>query len=457
MALLRSILFPVLFSLVCNGLSANYTLVWNDEFNYTGLPDSSKWGYDVGGTGWGNNELQYYTSGRLENARAGDGHLTIEARKEIWGTSQYTSARLVTRNKADWTYGRFEIRAKLPFGRGTWPALWMLPTDWAYGGWPYSGEIDIMEHVGYEMNRIHSTVHTLSFNGGNGTQVGNSILAESVNTTFHEYALEWRPNRIDGYVDGQIYFTYSNEGTGFSGWPFDKRFHLIMNIAIGGNWGGVQGVDNTIFPQQMVIDYVRAYSIDDYTYSPSQPVPGKIEVESFSDHFGIRLEETSDTGGGVNAGYLSHGDWMEYKLEVPATGIYSIDLRGASPLGTAKVTVKANGRQFTSSNLTRTYGWQTWTTTRAGEILLRKGENLLRVTIDSPTQEDLNINWFDIQLVQADPDSGFGALEPYPMQGDWVDSGSYLGWVNVAHYPWAYLEKIKKYAYMAGQWVYIPR
>ena len=438
-------------------VQANYTLVWSDEFNYTGLPDSTNWGYDVGGNGWGNEERQYYTLNRLENARVGDGVLTIEARKEFWGTSQYTSARLVSRGKGDWTYGRFEIRAKLPFGRGTWPALWLLPTDWAYGAWPSSGEIDIMEHVGYDMDNVHGTIHTLSYNSLNGNQISSSIHVDNVDTTFHEYALEWRPNRIDAFIDGQIYFTFSNEGAGYSVWPFNKRFHLIMNIAVGGIHGAVQGVDDSIFPQTMAVDYVRVYSIDDYNYSPSQSIPARIEAESFSDQFGIRLEETLDAGGGVNAGYLGHNDWMEYNLDVPTTGIYSIDLRGASPTGRAKVVIDANDQQLKSGAVTATYGWQTWATMRIGEIFLPKGENTLRVTIDSPIQDDLNINWLDIQLVQADPNAGLGVFEDYPMTGDWVDSGNYLGWVNVAHYPWVYVDRISKYVYMDGQWMYVPR
>ena len=203
-------------------------LVWSDEFEYTGLPDDTKWSYDVGGHGWGNNELQYYTEARSENVRVENGVLTIEARKENFEGSGYTSTRLVSRNKGDWKYGRFEIRAKLPRGRGTWPAVWMLPTDWLYGGWPASGEIDIMEHVGYDMNRVHGTIHTAAFNHTKGTQVGKSILASNVDTEFHVYAMEWWPNRIEMYLDGEHYFTFPNNGSGFAAWPFDQRFHLLV-------------------------------------------------------------------------------------------------------------------------------------------------------------------------------------------------------------------------------------
>lgn len=235
-----------------------WELKWSDEFISAGLPDNTKWGYDVGGSGWGNNELQYYTDSRLENARVENGNLIIEARKEAYGGKNYTSARLVSRNKGDWKYGRIEVKAKLPGGRGTWPAIWMLPTDWVYGAWPASGEIDIMEYVGYDPGIVHGTVHTEAYNHSIGTQVGASYSVPNAETAFHVYAIEWDESKIDFFVDGNKYFTFNNQGT-WQKWPFDQRFHLILNIAIGGNWGGVQGVDDNIFPVKMEIDYVRVY------------------------------------------------------------------------------------------------------------------------------------------------------------------------------------------------------
>lgn len=233
-------------------------LVWADEFDYEGKPDSRKWGYDTGGSGWGNNEEQYYTS-KQENACVENGFLTIKAIKEQFQGSNYTSARLITKNKGDWKYGRFEIRAKLPRGRGTWPAIWMLPTDWEYGGWPSSGEIDIMEHVGYDMNNIHGTVHTSAYNHLKGTQKGGNKKLNEVADEFHVYSIEWGEKQIDFFIDGLKYFTFYKDNDDYRNWPFDKRFHLILNIAIGGNWGGAQGIDNSIFPTEMVVDYVRVY------------------------------------------------------------------------------------------------------------------------------------------------------------------------------------------------------
>jgi beta-glucanase (GH16 family) len=242
----------------------SYELVWSDEFDYRGLPDSSKWTYDVGDgcpdiCGWGNNELQFYTENRLKNARVENGNLVIEAHKESFGKREYTSARLLTRNRDAWKYGRFEIRAKLPSGTGTWPAIWMLPEAWAYGGWPESGEIDIMEHVGYEPERVYATIHTEAYNHVQGTQDTDTLRVPDAEQEFHVYSLEWTPEHITWRVDGKKYSTFKNKHATYKEWPFDQPFHLIMNIAVGGNWGGSQGVDDSIWPQQLVIDYVRVY------------------------------------------------------------------------------------------------------------------------------------------------------------------------------------------------------
>ncbi|HHX12610.1 MAG TPA: glycoside hydrolase family 16 protein [Clostridiales bacterium] len=238
-----------------------YDLVWSDEFDYEGLPDDSKWNYDVGGHGWGNNELQYYT--KEENAIVKDGKLIIEARKEDKEGKEYTSARLISKDKGDWLYGKFEISAKLPSGLGTWPAIWMLPTDWVYGGWPASGEIDIMEHVGYNQNTIHASTHSEAYYHSIGTQKTATKYVDGVSDDFHVYAVEWLPDKVHGYIDGELYFTFdpqqNKSTTTYKEWPFDQRFHLLINIAVGGNWGAAQGFDDSIYPVQMEVDYVRVY------------------------------------------------------------------------------------------------------------------------------------------------------------------------------------------------------
>jgi beta-glucanase (GH16 family) len=241
-----------------------WRLVWSDEFNHNGLPDAKKWDYDVGGHGWGNKELQFYTARRKENARVENGRLIIEARREKWEGSDYTSARVVSRGKGDWTYGRFEVRAKLPSGRGTWPAIWMLPTLQSYGGWPNSGEIDIMEHVGFDPDLVHASIHSRAYHHSINTQKTASIKVQTSRSAFNVYAVEWTPEEIRGYVNQQHFFTFRNErltnsAADYRQWPFDKPFHLLLNLAVGGTWGGQQGVDETIWPQRMEVDYVRVY------------------------------------------------------------------------------------------------------------------------------------------------------------------------------------------------------
>lgn len=233
---------------------------WSDEFDYTGLPDAAKWGYDLGGSGWGNHELEYYTND-LSNAKVEGGNLVISAKKETVGGMNYSSARLASRNKGDFLYGRIEVRAKLPGGKGTWPAIWMLPTDWAYGNWPKSGEIDIMEHVGYDPGNVHFSIHTESYNHSIGTQKTSTLLIPTAITAFHKYRVDWTPYAVRGYFDDQLVFTFVNEGKGYATWPFDKRFHVLLNVAVGGDWGGAQGVDDSVFPQSMMIDYVRVYKM----------------------------------------------------------------------------------------------------------------------------------------------------------------------------------------------------
>jgi beta-glucanase (GH16 family) len=236
---------------------AGWTLAWSDEFDAPGLPDPSKWDYEEGFVR--NQELQAYMRARRENARVENGALVIEARRESAGGGRYTSASLVTRGRQTFTYGRVEVRAKLPRGRGLWPAIWMLGADIDTVGWPRCGEIDIMEHVGFEPGRVHGTVHTEAYNHVKGTQRGAHADVGDLYDTFHVYAVEWRPERIDFLVDGRTYFSFAKEPGGIAVWPFDRDHYLILNVAVGGAWGGQQGVDDAAFPQRMTVDYVRVY------------------------------------------------------------------------------------------------------------------------------------------------------------------------------------------------------
>ncbi len=240
-----------------------YELVWNDEFDGTHIA-TVRWEHEVNGWGGGNNELQYYTD-RSENSYVENGLLYIVAKKEEYtgpdGTRQYTSARMRTMNKGDWQYGRFDIRAKMPIGQGIWPAIWMLPTDWKYGGWAASGEIDIMEFLGHEPNKVYGTLHyggTPPDNVHSGTSY--TLPNGTFSAGFHLFTLEWDTTEFRWYVDGDLYQTQKEWYTANQMYPapFNQRFHLLLNVAVGGNWPGNPD-DTTVFPQMMVVDYVRVF------------------------------------------------------------------------------------------------------------------------------------------------------------------------------------------------------
>lgn len=228
-------------------------LVWEDDFNTNGAPDAAKWAYDIGtgNNGWGNGEAQYYTN-RADNVKVENGNLVITAKKENHMGSNYTSARIKTQGLYEFTYGRVEIRAKLPQGGGTWPALWMLGANFPTVGWPACGEIDIMEHKGNEANKIYGTVHYANGSGG-VTSTGKTTMATNVSSEFHLYTIEWKPNEILVAVDNEVYFTFPNN----SALPFDHDFFLIFNVAMGGTFGG--NIDAGFTQSTMEVDYVKVY------------------------------------------------------------------------------------------------------------------------------------------------------------------------------------------------------
>ena len=252
-------------------LSANRKLVWSDEFNYTGLPDQKKWNYEVGFIR--NNEEQYYTKARKENVRVENGSLIIEGRKEKYRNAKYnpfsdkwqvkdefakyTSGSINTRGKASWKYGYIEIRAKIPTGQGSWPAIWMMGIEkW----WPACGEIDIMENIGKEPDIIHATVHWKSLATGKHKMSGGWVKAPKVYEGFHVYSVDWNKDRIIFYIDGKKYFSYTiTDDAGGAGEnnAFRKPFYLLLNLALGGNWPGK--LNPQILPLKYYIDYVRIY------------------------------------------------------------------------------------------------------------------------------------------------------------------------------------------------------
>lgn len=232
-------------------VTVTMSLVWSDEFNTAGAPDPSKWGYDLGAGGWGNAESQYYTS-RPENAVVQGGVLKITAIKENFSGSAYTSARLLTKDKFSFKYGKVEARAKLPAGVGTWPAIWMLGKNINTVGWPDCGEIDIMEHRGSELNKIFGTLHYPGHSGGNAN--GSTKIISNATTEFHKYSMEWSAATIRIYVDDQLFHTFANS----SSVPFNQEFFLIVNVAMGGTFGG--SIDPAFTNASMEIDYIRVYN-----------------------------------------------------------------------------------------------------------------------------------------------------------------------------------------------------
>lgn len=237
-------------------------LVFHDEFDGEGLPDKTKWDFEVGYLR--NHEKQYYTADRIENAYQKEGCLHLVVRNDsavIDGAMRpITSASIHTKKTFSLTYGKIEVRAKLPLCLGTWPAIWMMPLKNTYGGWPKSGEIDIMEHVGYDPERVNYAIHTEAYNHMKKNGKGSNAFCPTCYTDFHVYGLEWHEDRLEWYLDGRKRFVVEKApDASWESWPFDQPFYLILNLAFGGGWGGLKGIDTDILPQEYIIDYIRVY------------------------------------------------------------------------------------------------------------------------------------------------------------------------------------------------------
>ncbi len=413
--------------LLIAGLAASVTtaqdaweLVWEDEFEGTAL-DAGNWSAQTGnGTayglpaGWGNNELQYYTN-FSENIVVSDGTLKIIARERSLGGSDYTSARIRSLNKQEFLYGRIEARIKLPSTPGIWPAFWMLPTNSPYGTWAASGEIDIMESVNYA-DRIYGTLHYGS-TWPNNTHAGPRLEdGTDFSDDFHVYRVDWDPDQITWYVDGVAYGSrsssqwFSSADAGNPRAPFDTEFHLLLNVAVGGDFPGNPN-GSSVFPQTMEVDYVRAYTRTQLPYpGDPHPIPGTIQAEDFDlggqgqSYYDCDAEnnggEYRDSGvdiqvateEGFNVGWMCEDEWLEYTVDVQTAGTYDLDVRVASVGTGGGFHIEKDGVDLTGAvYFLPTGGWQSWQTVSA-TIELEAGEQVLRFVNRGAFDTQYNLN-----------------------------------------------------------------
>lgn len=386
----------------------SWNQIWFDDFTVAGLPSVAKWGREYGAGGWGNNEWQNYT-GRSENARVestNGGNLIIEARRDWYQNIEYSSARLLS--MASWTYGKFEIRAKLPWGRGTWPAIWMLPVSQVYGSkyWPDNGEIDIMEHVGYDPNRVTSAVHVNLYNGANGQTPGNNTVLADVFNTYNTYALEWRPHEVRTTVNGQVLFIWPREGGAWNRWPFNQPFAFRLNIAVGGNWGGAQGVDPSVFPTSMKIDHVRVFQMSSTPYTGEAIfLPGKVQAENFDnggEGFGFHDFDTANNGGSTYRsssvdiatggtpdgtpyiGWIEQDEWWTYSVRISREAFGTLSFNVASPYSGKTFEVHLDDKILASNvAVPNTGSWSTFTNVNIQNVQLPPGYHKIRIMSNS--------------------------------------------------------------------------
>lgn len=329
------------------GELSDYKIIWSDEFNYTGTPDSSKWSYELGtgNGGWGNNELQTYTN-RTDNAYVDNGNLTITAKREEYNGSDFTSARLVTKGKGDFTYGYIEMRAILAGGRGAWPAFWMMPTDSKYGTWPASGEIDIMEYVGNRKNYVLNTVHSEARYGGNGR--GNTYFVNGVEESYHTYGLLWTEDYLKFYVDGIEKFKVTNgklSRDNYKYWPYDENFFIILNVAMGGNLGG--DIGDEFQETKMIVDYVRVYQQDLKGIDTMTPTPAVFNsYTSSSSSISLNWQKADDDYGIKQYEVIVNGKQVLATTRTTAT----IDNLEPNTSYTVQILALDKGGNFTVSN-----------------------------------------------------------------------------------------------------------
>ena len=415
-------------ALATAGANAQWTLVWSDEFNGTSLDTANNWEIQLGnGTaynlpaGWGNNEQQYYTANSA-NLSVSGGALHIVALRQNLSGYPYTSARIRTKNKQDFLYGRMEASIRLPSGQGIWPAFWMLPTASPYGGWASSGELDIVESVN-TADKAYATAH---FGGGWPNNVSNGTtrsIGVDLSLAFHTYAIEWEPDQIRWYMDGVNFHTinsnqwWSAAAPSNDRAPFDVAFHILLNVAVGGDFPGPPN-GSVGFPMEMTVDYVRVYQAvppqqDPFLGTPA-PIPGIIGVEDYDvggegvayhdvdgannggqyrPSEGVDIELCGE--GGFNMGWVREGEWIEYTVNVQIPGQYTVEARVASQTTGGIFHLEFTGGGATSDTFIApvTGGWQTWTTVST-TVTLEAGEQIMRFVNDGSASSEYNLQWF---------------------------------------------------------------
>ncbi len=411
--------------------STSWPLVWSDEFDGPAgaKPDPAKWTAEQGGHGWGNAEHQHYTD-RADNSRLdGKGHLVIEARRETFEKSAFTSARLITRTTFSRTYGRFSARMKLPKGKGLWPAFWMMGTSITTLDWPACGEIDVMEFIGHEPQAVHGTLHGPCYSGADG--IGGSYRLPGTAgfpDGFHEFAVEWEPRRIRWLVDGQVTRTTTEADLGGKLWVYDRPFFLLLNLAVGGHWPGPPDA-TTPFPAQVIVDWVRVHADPAFPppttgprpaaapfIPPALVIPDVIEAEHFdaagegtgyhdSDGLnqgcelrngeGVDIERCTDSGTGFDVGWTAPGEWLAYTVTVAKAGTVTAAARVACEPEGGTFHLELDGKSLTGPmKIPATGGWQAWTTVTAKPFRLPQGRHTLKLVFDAagPTGSVGNVN-----------------------------------------------------------------
>ena len=383
-------------------------------------PDTKVWGHDLGGGGYGNNELESYTDGAANAFLDGEGHLIIEARKEPTTgkdgiARDYSSARIKTKGNFEQRYGKMEARMRLPKGQGIWPAFWMLGADIDKVGWPACGEIDILEFIGKMPNTVYGTLHGPGYSGGASIQ--GKTESPDLSERFHNYGVEWTPEKIVWTFDGKPFHTLEAKDVGNKGWPFEKPQFLILNLAVGGQWPGNPDA-TTVFPQRLVVEHVKVWKdanlkVDEAALAKrhaermgtvpvfKQPGPAKIpgavrlmDYQTFSDSDdrneggayradGVDLGASGLAEAPYSVGWTRAGEWLTYTLDVAATGNYAVELTAASEGQGGRVALEIDGKRAAAAAIPDTGGWTNWKAVDLGRVGLTKGRHTLKLLMDA--------------------------------------------------------------------------